>query len=296
MNDSSSDLSAFGYPFKIIWKNLPNNTVDSVHPNLTAITHETITYHCEAKKFSLFIPNVANFIALPEDHCIIVEKKNPNLSQEILHTWLLETVLAYNLQYHGYLVLHGSAVLIQDKAVIFSGQSGAGKSTLARAFLQKNHPFITDDLVVIQRNSQDQYCILPGPKQLKLWKDAMCHFKQNIANAEPIHMKTEKYAIPAPNLCEGTMIPIKAFYELHPVVNAPAQFCETLDAVQSVKTIMQNAYRYFMLKPLGKLPNFLADCSGLAQQIGVRTLFRTQDFQDLAEMMRQIELDIRHLA
>ena len=53
------------------------------------------------------------------------------------------------LQHRGYLVLHGSAVLVNGRAVVFSGDSGAGKSTLAASMVHHGYQLITDDVVAI---------------------------------------------------------------------------------------------------------------------------------------------------
>lgn len=247
---------------------------------------------CDEKQFYLAIPDIARFLALPEKKCIVIEKATEEVSIHILNTWLLGTMMAYMLQYHDYLVLHGSAVLINNKAVIFSGQSGAGKSTLASALVQKGYPFITDDLVVIKRNHEGQYCILPGPSKLKLWKDAMQHFNHDINDAVPVMLKTDKYAIQVKETCNEPMIPISAFYELNVVSQTDVFNCTKLDKAESLKTLMQNAYRYFMLKPLGKLQTFFQDCNGLSQQITVNKITRTTRFEELPQIIHQIELDL----
>ncbi|OGT58853.1 MAG: hypothetical protein A3F43_01235 [Gammaproteobacteria bacterium RIFCSPHIGHO2_12_FULL_42_10] len=246
---------------------------------------------CDSQQFYLAIPEVAHFLALPTQNQILIEKINPDIPDDVIHTWLYGTVFAYILQYHGYTVLHGSAILMDNRAVIFSGQSGAGKSTLASAFMQKGYPFITDDLIVIKRNEQAQYCIIPGPTKLKLWQDSMKHFNHDINKATPISLKDGKYALQVMNASTELMIPIAAFYELNNNKQTKVHHCETLNSAESLKTLMQNAYRYFMLKPLGKLQTFFHDCHGLSQQIAVHKLTRTIQIHELTQITQRIELD-----
>lgn len=255
------------------------------------VQNDRLIHECYPNQFYLNIPSVAHFLALPEENCILIEKAKSEIPTHVLNTWLFGTVMAYMLQYHGYLVLHGAAILINDNAVIFSGQSGAGKSTLASAFTQKGYSFITDDLVVIKQNHDGQYCILPGPAKLKLWKDAMQHFNHDITTASPVNLKTDKYALPVDNCCSEPMIPISAFYELNLDQEATIYNCDKLNSTQSLKTLIQNAYRHFMLKPLGKLQSFFHDCSALSQEITVHKLIRTSDFHELPDIIRHIELN-----
>ena len=265
--------------------------VDLVYQALSMEKSPQLIVECDSQQFYLAIPDVVRFLALPADNRILIEKTSPAVTESIIHTWLYGTVMAYILQYQGYLVLHGSAVLMNHRAVIFSGQSGAGKSTLANAFLQKGYPFITDDLIVIKRDYQGQYGILPGPAKLKLWKDAMLHFNQDMNNALLVNLKVDKYAVPVMQPCQDAIIPIAAFYELNLDEYTASFTCERLQAQPSLKTFIQNAYRYFMLKPLGKLQTFFQDCSALSQQIAVHKITRTPHFHDLPKIIQHIEIN-----
>jgi hypothetical protein len=279
MDALPSELTLFGMTVDLLWQKIP--IVETNHA----------MHWCDGQQFYLSIPHIARFLALPEKNGIIIEKAQAEISIHVLNTWLLGTVMAYILQYHGYLVLHGSAVSINGSSVILSGQSGAGKSTLASALLNQGYPFITDDLVVIKKNTNGQYCIIPGPTQLKLWRDAASHLDHDIEHAQPVNLKTDKYAIPVTHYCDIPMIPIAAFYELNIDHLATTFSCEQLSDTLSLRTIMHNAYRYFMLKPLGKLQSFLNDCGQLTQQIAVNKIIRRPDLSELSQIIQRIELD-----
>lgn len=270
---------AFGLTVELAYQTLPSSVLPQP------------TLQCDAQQFYLSISDVARFLALPTDNRIIIERVNSGIQDHLIYPWLYGTVFSYIMQYHGYLVLHGSAALINGGAVILSGQSGAGKSTLASALVQKGYPFITDDLVVIKQNDKGQYCILPGPAKLRLWKDAMQYFNHDINDAVPVMLKTDKYTMPARQTCDTPMIPIRAFYELNTASPTDTFSCDKMNKAQSLKIIMQNVYRYFMLKPLGKLQTFLQDCSGLSQQIAVNKIIRTTCFDKLPQIIQHIELD-----
>lgn len=280
MKSLPPQLMAFDISVQLIWQKI-------------AIPDANQAMHlCDEKQFYLAIPGIARFLALPENNCIIIEKAQDEIPIQVLNTWLLGTVMAYILQYHGYLVLHGSAVLINDRAVILSGQSGAGKSTLASALLKQGYPFITDD-VVVMKQINGQYAMIPGPAQLKLWRDAASHLEHDIAHAQPVSLKIDKYAIPVTHRCDLPMIPITAFYELNIAPLAKTFTSERLTKTLALQTLILNAYRYFMLKPLGKLQSFLNDCSQLTQQIAVHKITRRPDLSELFQIIQRIELDQR---
>lgn len=275
-------LSAFNINIKLIWQKIE-------------FTYEPLStkpfYKCDKNKFYLNIPNVGKFLVLLEENRIIIEKASADITINMLNTWLQGTIIAYILQYHGYLVLHGSAILINNQAVIFSGQSGAGKSTLACALIQKGYQLITDDLVVIKRNAHGKYCIIPGPAHTKLWEDSINYLNHDINSAIPVMLKTNKYIIKVASSCDMPSVPIHSFYELNIASDTLETKCERLNHLSSLQTLIQNVYRYFMLKPLGKLQLFFNDCSALSQQIAIFNLTRTSNFQSLSDMLRFIDIN-----
>lgn len=64
---------------------------------------------------------------------------------------IVQTVgLSTALQLAGTVVLHGSAIELDGRAIIVLGPSGAGKSTTAAAFLVSGHALLSDDIAAIQ--------------------------------------------------------------------------------------------------------------------------------------------------
>ncbi len=240
-----------------------------------------------AKQFYLSIPDTVRCLALPEANQVIIDRLDDTITLDTVNAWLLGTVLAYVLQYHGYLVLHGSAVLVNGRAILFSGKSGAGKSTLAHAFVQQGHQFITDDVIVIQYTDGNEPHIQRGPSHAKLWQDTMQHFRHNIGTATPILQKMNKYLMPIQtSQAEAQSFPVAGFYEINRATEQPQ--VQALKGTEALKTIMENAYRYFMLKPLGKVETFFHQCHLLAQQISVNKLFRVEELSALDELTEYI--------
>jgi len=91
----------------------------------------------------------------------------PHADEVALREALLGPAIATALQQRGLLVLHGSAVAVGDRAVALLAHSGAGKSTLAAALWRRGHPFLADDLVVL--DVRDEGIVLwPAFPQVKL--------------------------------------------------------------------------------------------------------------------------------
>lgn len=102
----------------------------------------------------------------------------------------------------GGLFLHGSAACIDDAAIAFLGHSRSGKTTLAGFFAKSGHPFMTEDVVDLYRESSD-YTLRPKPSSLRLFKDSAEHLlgrnldyaassgKQSIAAADELPFMDE---------------------------------------------------------------------------------------------------------
>lgn len=73
--------------------------------------------------------------------------------------------------HRGGLFLHGSAVAIDGAAIAFLGHSRSGKTTLAGAFARSGRPFITEDVVDLERQGQN-YLIHPKSSGLRLFADS----------------------------------------------------------------------------------------------------------------------------
>lgn len=73
-----------------------------------------------------------------------------------------------------YFVLHASAWIVKNVAVIALGQSGAGKSTLASRFGAEGFPILTDDCLVLHQDPQNrEWGALPSYPSVRLWPDSI---------------------------------------------------------------------------------------------------------------------------
>lgn len=245
-------------------------------------------YECTPEHFYLNICDVAAYWVNPQLNQIIIESANATINYTIISTWLFGTVMAYLLQYHGYLVLHGSAVLINKQAVIFSGDSGAGKSTTAGALVKKGYPLLTDDVVVVKTLADGTMVLIPGPPKLKLWADALILLEHDSNGLQPVVNKRDKYQFPTDNH-EVKLYPIGRFYELNPNSVANGISCDELFGIDKLHILIKNTYRYNMLKPLNQLSIHFKSCSKLSAQINVFQIKLLRDSQSMAKIIELLE-------
>jgi hypothetical protein len=71
----------------------------------------------------------------------------------------------------GLVPLHSSAVVIDDRAVLFAGAAGVGKSSTAAAFATLGLPVLSDDVVVVA-DAADDVIAHPACPRVSVWADS----------------------------------------------------------------------------------------------------------------------------
>lgn len=239
--------------------------------------------------FLLDIPNVAKFHVMNGKEIII--EKAASCHENDIQVFLMGTVFAYVLQYHDYLVLHGSAVLINGNAVIFSGHSGSGKSTIAAAFAQKGYTVLTDDMVAIKYDTNGQLKLVPGWPRLKLWEDALKYLAKDIDGLIPVQNKLNKYEFPVKNI-DTPIQNISALYELSPSDDDTINLTLVTDKIKKLNLLVTNTFRYYMLNKLNKKSLHLKQCAVLSSQIELGIISRPKIGYKLNELVSEIEQHI----
>lgn len=113
-------------------------------------------------------------------------------------------------------VLHGSAVLINDAALLILGESGRGKSTLAQSLVQAGNGFLADDHLPLHINGTDLLAFPTGSAV----KQGARHLEE-IQNLQAIYGLADSsrngvnYIQIKPALPMGTAVPIRAIVFPH---------------------------------------------------------------------------------
>ena len=144
-------------------------------------------------RIELFWEGVARFIILENGEIQTIAEKDA--SQEQVEIYKSGSPYTTALFMKRHLVLHGSCLKINDKVCGFLGHSGMGKSTTARAFMEAGHELISDDFIAFKDALKGNE-LLPGLPQMRLWQDALEHFKLSRSEKFKIHEKLDKYSLP----------------------------------------------------------------------------------------------------
>ena len=91
-------------------------------------------------------------------------------------TYLLGSVFGVLCHQNGLLPLHASAVESAGVVTAFLGDSGAGKSTLAACLQRRGHHIVSDDICLLQPQSDSEpnaMRVIPVAGWLKLWNQSL---------------------------------------------------------------------------------------------------------------------------
>ncbi len=98
--------------------------------------------------------------------------------EEALRIDLLGRVMALALHCGGRLVLHGSAVALEGRAIAFLAPKYHGKSTLAASLVATGARLVTDDLLPVGMSGSEAWAE-PGVHTVRAWPDSAEHLNRN---------------------------------------------------------------------------------------------------------------------
>lgn len=196
------------------------------------------------------VPKVA--IYLVEDGCSIKYTPLQDADEDEMRIFLLGTCMGAILMQRKIVPLHGSAVVINDKAYAFIGHSGAGKSTLAAAFLQRGYKLLSDDVIPVVLNNMGTPEVIPAYPQQKLWLQSVRHFNMSEHTLRPIVKRETKFAIPVMSRFATQRFPLEGVFELTKS-NKTAIHIDGINKLNQLHILYYHTYRQFMLQPSGLL-------------------------------------------
>jgi len=133
--------------------------------------------------YMLRFPDMADFEVTANGSAVICWPA-PGISADTVQHLYLNQVLPLALSRQFKLVLHASAVEIENFAVAFLGMSGRGKSTLATSFATSGHRFLTDDGLQLEK-AEHGYLIQPSHPSIRLWDDSRLALMPETARTAP---------------------------------------------------------------------------------------------------------------
>lgn len=196
------------------------------------------------------------------------------LTLEDTATYLLGPVMGHFLRRRGELCLHGSAVLLDGRCVVFAGPAGSGKSTLAAALATTGARILTEDVCCLARDGE-AFTVQPGYPRIRLWPDAAGLLGVSQSDLPPLTPNWDKRFMP---LAEGARAfhdrpePLATVFVLTPRsdMSEPARLRD-LGGQESLAELAANTYGARLLDR-GQRATEFALLGELARAVPVRAL------------------------
>lgn len=206
---------------------------------------------------------------------------------EEFKTYLLGVCMGVILFQRNKMVINGSAIKINDKAIIISGVCGAGKSTLTTALRLKGYGFITDDLSVLDIN--ETISVFPGYAAQRICEDTMKRFNLDVKNYRRFKTdKDPKYIVEVyKEFCENPA-------EVGAIFNVEIGDVDEVKVVQvigmeKVKKLLSNLYALTLLRKYNKNSKSIDDVIKVSKVIPVYRIIRPRDGFTVNEQVNLIE-------
>lgn len=231
-------------------------------------------YFYVSKDFCLFyIPDVAIFSIRFGIEITVSPYEDASLDQ--IRLYVLGTCMGAVLIQRNILPLHGSAIVLNNKAFAIVGHSGAGKSTLASAFLRKGALLMSDDVIPIKFNDTNEPIIIPAYPQQKLWIESLNRFEVDHSDFQPIFNRESKYKIPVIEQFHNQPIVLSGIIELIKTENEEMSFSK-IDNLQQFPLLYEHTYRNFFLDGMGLLGWHFTESAKIAKKVPIYQLKRPQ--------------------
>jgi hypothetical protein len=187
----------------------------------------------------------------------------------------------------GSLVLHASSVNMGGRAVVFIGLCGYGKSTIATALNQKGYSFITDDVLRIEFQDNEEMLAFPSYPASKLWDDTITNLNDKKVSFLKVHPDVEKFTFNIDNFSVEPL-PITTIYVLE---NSDKNEIIPLKPQEALITLIKNSYALFLFNSEDKNKN-LFQCAKLANNVPIKYLKRHKNLKEIKLLIKMIEKDV----
>jgi hypothetical protein len=213
----------------------------------------------------------------------------PEIPVETIRHLLLDQVLPRCLAHRGKIMLHASAVQLEQGLLLFIGDSGTGKSTLAGDFHQAGQPVVSDDCLWV-KESKDQIAAVPSYGGLRLWEDSLQVLFSAEQNTYPMAHYTTKKRVPlneSDMLGFGKGIPILAVIMLSPPgqISASEVILDRLSHREAFIAMMKQTFQ-LNLMDLERMTRHMQALGRIVPRLPAFVLSMPRDY-DLLPLVRQ---------
>lgn len=245
-----------------------------------------VTNFYEKNEIWFHVRNVASYYICNGNKVIVEPCKEAN--NIIVNVFLMCSCLGFIMLQRDKVAIHGGTIIVNDKAVILTGDRGAGKSTLTTALRLKGHKFISDDVAAVEID--DEIKINHGFPYQKLCKDAMINFNYDYKEVISFMSDSQmKYIVPAHNQFTYDDTKLLAVVE---IVEGDVEniLMTEIRGSKKLNIIIKNIYRGEFMPYWGGITNkYFTKCLKIANNIKCYKIIRPRGKFTVEEQVKFIE-------
>lgn len=240
----------------------------------------------------LRIPNVVRMVL--EGGRSLIWQCEGETPPEDAAIFIIGTGFGLLMHQRGRCIMHGSAIAVGGRAVLFCGPSGAGKSTLAAALSAQGFGHLADDQCVLSGiSSSGELLVHPDGRAHRLWEQAITQLDLAGRSGPPVRRALRKFFV-QPSSASTEPMPLGAIYILGEarapeIVRGERVSITALNLADAAMAVRQNAYRPAMVERLGQNGLYLQAAAGAMRTGGVFRLVRPMAFDAMDEVLAALE-------
>lgn len=219
----------------------------------------------------MYVKDVAYYRIL-KGNKIIVEPISDD--KEKIKAFILGSSFGVLLIQNNIIAIHGGTVVIDDKAIIITGESGAGKSTLVSVFRENGYKFLSDDVSATYIGENNKIYVNPAYPQQKLCGDAVDNYKYNRLELRKLNEDRDKYALINTKDFETNPKELHAIFQISCSDKIDEVSIKEISGVEKVGYITKNIYRINFAEIMGIKKEYLKKAVDMAQNIKVYSIVR----------------------
>ncbi len=218
-------------------------------------------------------------------------------TMEDLSTYFLGPVMGFLLRRRGITALHASAVCIDGKAIVLTGEAGSGKSTTAAALALRGVPVLCEDIAPIEEED-GSFTIEVGHPRICLWPESVELLRGRPDALPRLSPNWEKCYLPldgAMATLEAQKRPLGAVYILAPrEAAADAPRIEDVSSCEVLLDLVQNTYMNWLLDRRQRAAEFEL-LSHLVSHVPVRRIVPHRDPSQIGALCELVVADAKLL-
>ncbi len=221
------------------------------------------------------------------DGTTITYALKPGKSEIYLRAYLLGFGLSMLCLQRGLMTIHCSALVINGKAYLISGESGSGKSTISGILLKNNNQFLADDVTAVAPDSDGTVYVEPAFPYQKLCRDAALNQGYSLDELIYIDEDKDKFLVPCKDLFCYNKVPIGGLIYLY-VHKGDEVVYKDLAGIDTFHIVVNNLFLRKLLREKKYTPSIGQKCLEIAAGIRACSIGRPDGKDSLDEILVKV--------